>query len=502
MSSVLFMKKEISKKATAASILKKPWTNEEDDRLRACVELNGTSNWSIVAEAMCDRSGKQCRERWHNHLTPTVNKGAWTEEEDRIIIAMQEKIGNQWAKITKLLPGRSDNAVKNRYHMAMRARHREAKDQMVDAIIDEAKLRQYNIDQDCDQDCGHSSFSNCPISSLDTIEGHIKHEGGALSGASSPIVLPKSDVLGSYVPCFQSFPSPPASCVCSPNHMETESCSNLSENGNSDCVYYEKCSGNCVPLPICPFPTQSQSQSFVAFPTTVSIGGETLPLAQVYSPPSFQPNFHLQTQTQNELRYQPQPQVSDGDVLEAWLELDSSSLPMSLDMELDETENDSAARQSLQYQHQSQQIQQQQQFYQDQYQQHSYSYQHQQTSSGGACMDGGLINVVQLEDDDMLAEWMQDEMQAAQEEEQAGAGCSINCGVQLGWGCGVGLGVGIGMGYGSRAAPFAASVSMNNASQGLGLGHSSNNTPSISTSSSSLSRSKPSTNSAWRRFGW
>ena len=58
------------------------------------------------------RSGKQCRERWHNHLDPRVKKGDWTADEDQLIINMQAKLGNQWAKITRMLPGRTDNAAR------------------------------------------------------------------------------------------------------------------------------------------------------------------------------------------------------------------------------------------------------------------------------------------------------------------------------------------------------------------------------------------------------
>ncbi len=79
---------------------------------------------TLIAQSLPERTGKQCRERFHNHLDQGIKKGEWTEEEDRIIIILQKTIGNQWAKITKLLPGRTDNAVKNRFHATERAKSR------------------------------------------------------------------------------------------------------------------------------------------------------------------------------------------------------------------------------------------------------------------------------------------------------------------------------------------------------------------------------------------
>ena len=79
---------------------KKPWTPEEDERLNNLVNVNGTGDWSLISDLLQnERTGKQCRERWHNHLNPDVNKGEWTPEEDNILISMQKVFGNQWCKV-------------------------------------------------------------------------------------------------------------------------------------------------------------------------------------------------------------------------------------------------------------------------------------------------------------------------------------------------------------------------------------------------------------------
>ena len=106
------------------------WSEPEDDTLVNCIK-SGMIKWPEIAAKLPGRTIRQCRDRWQDHLDPSISKASWTELEDKTLVDAQAKLlpgryGNlprgSWSDIAKLLPGRTAKQASNRWTLLSKTR--------------------------------------------------------------------------------------------------------------------------------------------------------------------------------------------------------------------------------------------------------------------------------------------------------------------------------------------------------------------------------------------
>ncbi|XP_065014494.1 transcription factor GAMYB isoform X1 [Musa acuminata AAA Group] len=191
---------------------KGPWTSAEDEILVNYVNRFGEGNWNAVQKhTKLRRCGKSCRLRWINHLRPNLKKGAFTEDEEQLIIALHSKMGNRWAQMAAFLPGRTDNEIKNYWNTRKKRCQRaglplyppNACHNVSEENVQCSRLSKYSYSYDQPLELLQGSFPDSP----DIISDNFQTSYGASSYA-----MPFADAAG-FGSQNYSFANPTANCV-------------------------------------------------------------------------------------------------------------------------------------------------------------------------------------------------------------------------------------------------------------------------------------------------
>jgi hypothetical protein len=105
---------------------KMKFTPTEDEILMRVVDELGPDDWQMISKRLPGRNARQCRDRWLNYLSPDVENGPWTPQEEDLLIAKFQEFGSSWKHIATFFPSRTDINIKSRWQLMQRRIKKQA----------------------------------------------------------------------------------------------------------------------------------------------------------------------------------------------------------------------------------------------------------------------------------------------------------------------------------------------------------------------------------------